>query len=80
MAVIKPKITEDQETDSWAFDTTQRIDDIDSILSAFVLKTWTVEEDENGKLIFSKDGAIKMRLSANGNLEIAGTLTSSVSF
>lgn len=80
MAVIKPPITGDQNIDSWSFDTTQRIDDIDSILSAFILKTWTVTEDENGKLIFSKDGVIKMRLSANGNLEIAGTLTSSVSF
>lgn len=80
MAVIKPKITGDQEIDSWSFNTTQRLEDIDSILASFDLETWTIDEDENGKIIFSKDGAIKMRLDSSGNLEIAGTLTQSVSF
>jgi hypothetical protein len=80
MSVIKPPITKDQEVDSWSYNTTQRLDDIDSILAGFFLKTWTLNEDENGKLTFSKDGEVKMRLSSNGNLEIAGTLTSSVTF
>jgi len=80
MAVIKPPITGDNIQDSWAFNTTSRLEDIDAILSSFDLATWTIEEDENGKIIFSKNNTIKMRLDESGNLEIAGTLTQSVTF
>jgi len=80
MAVIKPPITGDEIQDSWAFNTTSRLEDIDGVLSSFNLETWTIEEDSVGKIIFSKNGIIKMRLDDSGNLEIAGTLTQSVTF
>ena len=80
MAVIKPPITGDEIQDSWAFNTTSRLEDIDAVLSSFNLETWTIEEDSVGKIIFSKNGIIKMRLDDSGNLEIAGTLTQSVTF
>jgi hypothetical protein len=80
MAVIKPPITGDEIQDSWAFNTTSRLEDIDAVLSSFNLETWTIEEDSIGKIIFSKNGVIKMRLDDSGNLEIAGTLTQSVTF
>jgi len=80
MSVIKPPITGDEIQDSWAFNTTSRLEDINAILSSFNLETWTIEEDENGKIIFSKNGVIKMRLDNLGNLEIAGTLSQSVTF
>jgi len=80
MAVIKPPITGDETVDSWTFNTTQRIEDIDAILASLNIYSWVIEEDENGKLIFIKDNVTKMRLDADGNLEIAGTVTPSVSF
>jgi len=80
MAVIKPPITGDETADSWSYNTTQRLEDIDAILSSFTLFSWVIEEDENGKIIFKKDDVTKMRLDADGNLEIAGILSSSVSF
>ena len=80
MAVIKPPITGDEIQDSWAFNTTSRLEDIDAILASFDLSSWTLEEDENGKLVFKKDNIILMRLDNDGNLEIAGTLSQSVTF
>jgi hypothetical protein len=80
MAINKPPITGNVIQDAWSFSITSRVEDIDSILSSFNLTSWTIEEDENQKIIFSKNGVVKMRLDDSGNLEIAGTLTQSVTF
>jgi len=80
MAIIKPPITNNEMQDSWSFNTTSRLEDIDAILSSFNLETWTIEEDGSGKIIFNRNGVTKMRLDDSGNLEISGVLTQSVTF
>ena len=48
MAVIKPPITGDDNTDAWAYETTQRLQDVDSVTAAINLKDFTIDQDENG--------------------------------
>jgi hypothetical protein len=70
MANLKPPITGDNLFDSWAYNTTGRLEDIDAILSAFNLKGWTIEEDENGSLTLNKDGVTKFKLNSDGDIQI----------
>ena len=70
MANLKPPITGDDVVDSWTYNTTGRLEDIDAILSAFNLKGWTIEEDENGNLLLNKDGETKLKLDSDGDLHL----------
>jgi len=73
MSVIKPPITGDDIQDSWAFNTTSRLEDIDAILSALNIINWTIEEDSEGNLKFYKNGSEKFSLSEDGALTLPET-------
>ena len=80
MSVIKPPITGSIDQDSWAEQTTLAVEELESITASINISNWTITEDNNQKLLISHNGALKFRLASNGNLEIAGTLTQSVTF
>jgi len=66
MAVIKPPITGDDIQDSWAFNTTSRLEDIDSVLSSFNLTDWQIEQNLNGSLDFRYEGTVRFSIDENG--------------
>jgi hypothetical protein len=66
MAVTKPPITGDNIQDSWAFSTTSRLEDIDSILSSFNLTDWQIEQNPNGSLDFIYEGTVRFSIDENG--------------
>lgn len=78
MANLKPPILDDPEFDSWLINATELIEENRSFLfSTIDLSTWSITEDENGDIIFNKEGVGKMKLDSSGNLTITGTLTQS---
>jgi hypothetical protein len=66
MAVIKPPITGDNIQDSWAFNTTSRLEDIDSVLSSFNLTDWKIGQNLNGSLDFIHEGTVRFSIDENG--------------
>jgi len=66
MAVTKPPITGDDIQDSWAFNTTSRLEDIDSVLSSFNLTDWQIEQNPNGSLDFIYEGTVRFSIDENG--------------
>jgi hypothetical protein len=66
MAVTKPPITGDNIQDSWAFSTTSRLEDIDSILSSFNLTDWQIEQNPNSSLDFIYEGTVRFSIDENG--------------
>jgi len=66
MAVTKPPITGDDIQDSWAFNTTSRLEDIDSVLSSFNLTDWQIEQNPNSSLDFIYEGTVRFSIDENG--------------
>ena len=75
MAINKPPITGDNNTDAWAYETTQRLQDVDSVTAAINLKDFTIDQDENGGFNIVKEGTTLFTIDANGNITITGDIT-----
>ena len=70
MAIIKPPITNNLEVDSWTFYVTNQLENNDSILSSFNIKSWIIEEDGDGNLKFYRNNVLLMQLDYDGDLHI----------
>lgn len=76
MAVNKPPVTGDNNTDAWAYETTQRLQDVDSVTAAINLKDFTIDQDENGGFNIVKEGTTLFTIDANGNITPTGNINS----